>query len=589
MLQFSPRLRAYLILGIVVLLVLNVAYMYRGSLFSKGRQIKARLPVDNSLEMSPEEIEHLIKQLVEGSKEKEAPKPVVVEDKTSSKADLQVCADHLGRCQQFQKVRIVVIDTAETHPQIRMLIGSLHHHHKGQIKAVIYGLNLPKAKVNEVLLWDFVEYIDLEQEFYTAQRVAKEEKAHFDKNLWKPLVIKHSVEVFGKVLFVDDSLLFTSSIIDSEAIKSLEKDGHYFAGEKCHQDVKIQGYVLDSEAYKEVLVPTVDCSRRQCSAKDIKESNQPEKKYPCKPIPAIVKERHPDNDRKEVCYLAMREDFITSASQLPGNSSMKSWSFDKKLRLKHNDNKIHVALGFPSTTKGNANPSVDTIPVFSVLVPSFLRSIKKDDTEYKYSLYLAFDESDSFYNKPENQKAVLSKFKELAKGYPAKLIMVQCVDSNGWVPFLWNVAFQHSIDDGADYFYQLNDDIRIETAGWTKVFVDAMRANKFMSDFGCTGPVDTNNAVLLTQAFVSRTHYDIFGFLYPYVFKNWFSDDWITEIYKHVDSNLRETHPAMNVFNSQAFGTRYEVCDATGRQDLATELGYGKEKIKLWLEENKKK
>jgi hypothetical protein len=61
----------------------------------------------------------------------------------------------------------------------------------------------------------------------------------------------------------------------------------------------------------------------------------------------------------------------------------------------------------------------------------------------------------------------------------------------------------------------------------------------------------------------------------------------MTVIYKHLDSNLRDTHAAMNVFNSQTFGTRYEVCDVTGRADLAASLVVGKERLRLWLEENK--
>jgi hypothetical protein len=207
--------------------------------------------------------------------------------------------------------------------------------------------------------------------------------------------------------------------------------------------------------------------------------------------------------------------------------------------------------------------------------------------KYKYTLYLSFDQSDNFYNKPDVQKEMIEKFNVMAKGYPANLVMIQCVDSNGWVPFLWNVAFQHAIDDGADYFYQLNDDIRIETSGWSDTFVNALRGNKLKSDFGVTGPMDRNNQGILTQAFVSKTHYAIFGFLYPYVFKNWYSDDWITVIYKHLDSNIRESHPHMYVFNSQTFGTRYEVCDMTGKVDLAASLAIGKDRIALWLEENK--
>ena len=37
---------------------------------------------------------------------------------------------------------------------------------------------------------------------------------------------------------------------------------------------------------------------------------------------------------------------------------------------------------------------------------------------------------------------------------------------------------------------------------------------------------------IFTQSFVHRTHLEIFGFLYPPVFRNWYSDDWISEVYK---------------------------------------------------------
>jgi hypothetical protein len=370
----------------------------------------------------------------------------------------------------------------------------------------------------------------------------------------------------------------------------LEQNGHFFAGDSCHTNTILQAYVHNSKAYHDVLAPQVDCGRRQCTKDELKLAQDPSSQYPCQAIPhEYFRKRgeQVETDKKEVCYLTMREDFITSAAQLPA-SPKKSWKISNEEREKQNEGKIHIALGFPSTSKGNANPSVSTIPVFTALVPSFLRTIEPDKNgKFKYTLYLAFDESDPFYNNPDNQKRIFDKFNEMASNYPAKLVLIQCVDSNGWVPFLWNVAFQHAMDDGADYFYQLNDDIRLESGGWSATFVNALRNNPFKSNFGVTGPVDRNNQNILTQAFVSRMHYDIFGFLYPYVFKNWYSDDWMTEIYKHLNSNLRNSHERMFVFNSQTFGTRYVVCDMTGKVDLAAALEVGKKRLQNWLQENK--
>ena len=64
--------------------------------------------------------------------------------------------------------------------------------------------------------------------------------------------------------------------------------------------------------------------------------------------------------------------------------------------------------------------------------------------------------------------------------------------------------------------------------------LDILKQN---NDIGVVGMTDQGrkkynpNDTLLTQSFVSRKHMDIFGFYYPDEFKNWFIDDWISEIY----------------------------------------------------------
>jgi hypothetical protein len=291
----------------------------------------------------------------------------------------------------------------------------------------------------------------------------------------------------------------------------------------------------------------------------------------------------------------MRENFITSFKQL--SPRVKSQS----------NGKTAIALGFPTTSKGNNKPTITNISLFTVLVPSFLSTIDQTDgkryltctqtlVHYTYVLYLVYDQGDLFFNDVENQNKIVSKFNEMADGYPAKLVLLESVDSNGWTTLLWNIAFQHAIDDGADYFYQLNDDTRLETRGWTDTFVQALRNNPFKSNFGVTGPKDraVPERTLLTQAFVSKTHYEIFGYLYPYIFKNWYADNWITgklirimliclEIYNLENSMLRETHRTIQVKNSQTFGTRYEKCFQTGESDLKRALEKGRKRIIEYL------
>jgi len=49
--------------------------------------------------------------------------------------------------------------------------------------------------------------------------------------------------------------------------------------------------------------------------------------------------------------------------------------------------------------------------------------------------------------------------------------------------------------------------------------------------FGIAGPLDLNNEKLMTQSFASCAHVRIFGFYYPWRFKNWFSDNWAAQLY----------------------------------------------------------
>ena len=57
--------------------------------------------------------------------------------------ELNVAVTNLNRCQNVHKLKIVIIDTPQTHEKVRLLVGSIHQHHKGDLKMYIYGLNLP--------------------------------------------------------------------------------------------------------------------------------------------------------------------------------------------------------------------------------------------------------------------------------------------------------------------------------------------------------------------------------------------------------------------------------------------------------------
>jgi hypothetical protein len=72
------------------------------------------------------------------------------------------------------------------------------------------------------------------------------------------------------------------------------------------------------------------------------------------------------------------------------------------------------------------------------------------------------------------------------------------------------------------------DDISFKTKGWVNDCIKVLQANK---DIGLTGPLNNNNKIL-TQSFVSRKHYELFGFYFPEEIINWYCDDWINIVYK---------------------------------------------------------
>ena len=150
-------LRGLVVCTVVTFVLVNIAYLFR---FRFGLASKLHHEVDHN------ELEH---------------------------HDTTLCEDHLNRCNQLQRLRVITIDTPETHDNVRTLIASLHHHNQGMLRTVVYGLNLPVAKVNELLLWDHVDYVDLSYEFVAARKVGGAPEP-LETNYWKPIVIKHSVE-----------------------------------------------------------------------------------------------------------------------------------------------------------------------------------------------------------------------------------------------------------------------------------------------------------------------------------------------------------------------------------------------------------
>jgi len=304
------------------------------------------------------------------------------------------------------------------------------------------------------------------------------------------------------------------------------------------------------------------------------------------------------------------ENFIFTSAQLPDAVEHRKKVLEEgRKRRDPNDKRIHIALGFPTTSKGNPNPSIATVTFFNIFLPTFLQTIKQSDGDkFLYRLYMGFDQHDDFFDNPENQKAIYEEVKQRTQGYPVTFDMIQIDFSKGWVVYLWNGVFQYAIENGADYFYQLNDDIKFITPGWAEGMTGALLTSR-VPNVGATGPQDTNNAAIFTQSFVSKKHYEIFGVLYPPIFENWYSDDWsmwwlfmcifvaslmLTNPFYYYQKTVTQAYVKaglvfrtnFQVHNNQNYGTRYVVCSDSGRERLASALEYAHKLVADYLSSN---
>jgi hypothetical protein len=525
--------------------------------------------------------------------------------------ELAIAQNNLIRCQSVNKMKLVIIDTPQTHSAVRLLVGSIHQYHKGDLKMYIYGLNLPTSIESEILLWEYVTFFDIEKEFVTSVK-SDESSQHLEEKRWRDIVIYDALERAGKIMYLNSNVLLKSAI-SNDFIQSIEKVGALFATTsdselrdyrqssivsessfaQDHNNADIQAYILGSNAFKNYLEPLIECARRKCSSAEQKmlnadwrsssEFTDTEREImSIGKMPSAIRKLDSQHDKDSQCHIINREDFILSYKQLPGVPS-KSWEVsvtDNQARAENLKDKTIIALGFPSTSKGNPNPTIHTIPFIRVFLSSLVPTIRGDANQFHYILYMGYDEGDAFYDNLDNRKELRAKVAEMTQGLPVEFRMIRVVNSAGWVPFIWNALFQHAVDDGADYFYQCNDDVRFITQGWTNVLVKALVDSPAGKNVGVSGPVDTNNPRLLTQAFVHKTHYDIFGYLYPYVFRNWFSDDWLTQVYDKERGLMKMGE--VRVKNEQSFGTRYHVCDFNLK--LSSSLQAGRVRIRNYLD-----
>jgi hypothetical protein len=168
---------------------------------------------------------------------------------------------------------------------------------------------------------------------------------------------------------------------------------------------------------------------------------------------------------------------------------------------------MKVAFCIPTTSANRDWESIED---------SFLFQFKEINTKHEVDYFIGYDQGDSIFSKKENQAKL-----------PAQWI--ECNFEKGYVTAIWNKLFEEAIAlNTYDYFWIAGDDISYNNEDWLDELIHELAKT---DGKGIAGVYNGNPNLPMTQFLLTKSHFDLFGFMYPYQIKNWYCDDWITEVY----------------------------------------------------------
>jgi hypothetical protein len=225
---------------------------------------------------------------------------------------------------------------------------------------------------------------------------------------------------------------------------------------------------------------------------------------------------------------------------------------DKSDKLILNNGKPNIAILVPVCSRNKNFVDINDTPIMSYLYPSFLKTTNDDSVDFNYTFFIGYDDDDEFYIKNES---------ELRKVFKNVYMLSECQHAPAYA---WNkladIAYK-STDVKYDYFFQVGDDIVLQTENWTTQFVTQLNLH---NNIGVVGPcnlanynarMNSNKPYVIENAFVSRKHLDIFGTFFHPSIKNWYCDDWITQVYSPYFSEIQTNILCIN----SIYDSRYDI------------------------------
>jgi hypothetical protein len=236
-----------------------------------------------------------------------------------------------------------------------------------------------------------------------------------------------------------------------------------------------------------------------------------------------------------------------------------------------------VAIMVPVTSNRRHYKKPADTDFMRALFPSLIRTIRKGDG-FQYRIYLGYDQGDTFFDVASIREQFERELELRSQGLPISLVYKACEGTSGKPVWVWNELCRAAHRDGCDYFYQIGDDVVMLSKDWATRFVNMLDDR---DGLGVAAPLDLNNPYLNTQSFVSRRHFDVFGFYFPPAFVNWYCDDWMSQVYP-----LFLSCRCLDIMVDNVGGDeRYEI-DHEGASRLRQEVDTSREVLKRWLIEH---
>ncbi|CAE7420300.1 unnamed protein product [Symbiodinium microadriaticum] len=244
-----------------------------------------------------------------------------------------------------------------------------------------------------------------------------------------------------------------------------------------------------------------------------------------------------------------------------------------------------IAIMAATTTRRVKQPHVQKIALFTLLLPSLIRSL---DCGYRYVYVMGYDVGDPFYDSEAGMQEVQAWFaRQIAEPMRRNGISITLKPVKVFNPLkkpgpVFVAMAKPAYELGANYFYRVNDDTEFR-GRWPKLYVKALL--EMRPPFGVVGPSSLGSVdAILTHDFVHRVHMEIFEQdYYPPELTDWWMDDWISRVYGKKRTLIAKEVAVMH--HTYAHGQRYEV-DRGNQRLVPNALKKGRELIRQWMVKN---